>query len=371
MLRESGSGWRPGGIREWLKAGAIAGAVFLVPGCGESPTPITTCEPSAEIDVQCGFRNPEDLVAAPGGGRLIVSQMGAMDGSRPGNLVLYEPEGGVRVLFPGEFAASGSSRGDAGCPPPDPAAFSPHGMDLVQGADGGWMLLVVNHGGRESVEFFAVSDEGQELGLSWQGCALGPEGSAFNDVVGLEDGSFYVTHMFPADSQWSAMIRGALLGSDTGFVYRWDPNGGWSRVPGSEGPFPNGIEIAPDGSALYINMYLAGEVRKLDLASGEIVAVAEGGNPDNSTWAPDGRLLVATHTDGILESMACQDLEQGSCGFAFRVVALDPDTLASETVAAHRGAPMGGVTVALEMDGRLFLGTFAGDRIASLAWPPE
>jgi hypothetical protein len=36
------------------------------------------------------------------------------------------------------------------------------------------------------------------------------------------------------------------------------------------------------------------------------------------------------------------------------------------TLIEHAGAPIGGVTVALEMDGRLYLGTFAGDRIASM-----
>ena len=347
----------------------------MVAGCGESPTPISGCESSATLAVDCRFRNPEDLVVAPEGDRLLVSQMGEMDGSRPGNLVLYFPGGDIEVLFPGGRIADDRSWGEAECTPPDLQAFSPHGMDLLQRQDGRWMLLVVNHGGRESVEFFEVSGAGAGVqktsGLHWRGCAPGPDQSAFNDVVGRPDGSFYVTHMFPADSQWAAMLKGVLFGSDTGFVYHWSRQAGWEKVPGSEGPFPNGIEISPDGSALYISMYLAGEVRKLDLASGEVLAVAQGGNPDNSTWAPDGRLLVATHTDGILESMACQGLESGSCGFAFRIVALDPETLAAETIVENRGPPMGGATVAQEMNGTLYLGTFAGDRIASYSLPLE
>ncbi len=57
---------------------------------------------------------------------------------------------------------------------------------------------------------------------------------------------------------------------------------------------------------LFINMYLAGEVRKLDLAAAEVVATATLASPDNLTWSQDGTLLVASHTDGLLEFTACQ-----------------------------------------------------------------
>jgi hypothetical protein len=272
-------------------------------------------------------------------------------------------------LYPAADAADpvdGRGWGDPGCPPPDVDTFSPHGLDLIRRQDGDWMLLVVNHGGRESVEFFALQGAGEATGLVWQGCVEGPDQAAFNDVAGTADGSFYVTHMFPRDSEMLSILKGALLGSDTGFVYAWRPADGWSAVAGSEGPFPNGISLAADGSALYINQYLAGEVRKLDLASGEVVAVYHGGNPDNSSWAGDGGLLVATHTASLMDMTACQELASGSCGLAFRIVSLDPDDLSARTVVEHEGPPMGAATVAVEMADRLYLGTFAGDRITSL-----
>jgi streptogramin lyase len=182
--------------------------------------------------------------------------------------------------------------------------------------------------------------------------------------VADDAGGFFVTQTMPKDSQISAMLKGALFGSNTGFVYRWNPADGFTKVPGSEGSYPNGIEKSADGRYLYINMYLAGEVRKLDLSTGEVVASAAVSSPDNSTWSSDGLLLVASHTDGFFELTACQGLEQGSCGFAFEIVALDPVNLEATVIVANRGAPMGAATVALEMDGELYLGTFAGDRIA-------
>jgi hypothetical protein len=352
-------------MRRWSWCVA-AGVLLLVSGCGDPVPPISSCEAGAGMTPDCRFRNPEDLAVVPGGGALLVSQMGQMDGSEPGNLAVYQPGGEIRVLFPSGPIADSRAWGAPDCPPPDPVRFSPHGIDLVERADGDWMLLVVNHGGRESVEFFALDSEDGPLELRWQGCVEGPDQAAFNDVAGVADGGFFVTQMFPQDSQMWSILKGALLGLDTGHVYAWQPDAGWTVVPGSEGPFPNGISLAGDGQALYINMYLAGEVRKLDLASGTVAAVYEGGNPDNSTWAGDGRLLVATHTAGIADSMACQGLESGSCGFAFRIVSLDPEDLSARTVIEHEGPPMGAATVALEMDGRLYLGTFAGDRIVSL-----
>jgi sugar lactone lactonase YvrE len=356
---------REEGMRDMMRVLLLAWMAFMLTACSDSATPILGCEAGSGMAPDCRFTNPEDLAVAPAGGRLLVSQMGSMDGSRPGNLALYEPGGAIEVLFPGEapVSADDGAWGSPECPPPDLAAFSPHGIDLVQRTDGRWQLLVVNHGGRESVELFEVDDRDGRLSLLWRGCAVGPELAAFNDVVGRRDGGFYVTHMMPNDSQLTAMLKGALLGSETGLVYSWSADSGFAEVPGSNGAFPNGIELSADERYLFINLYLGSEVRKLDLESGQVVAVAVVERPDNSTWSADGRLLVASHTDGLMATMGCQGLEEGSCGFAFEIVALDPENLTGAAVTGNRGAPMGAATVALEMDGDLYLGTFSGDRI--------
>ena len=236
---------------------AFSVALF-VSGCGGGLPPIADCESGLGITPDCRFQNPEDLAVAPDGERLLVSQMGQMDGSRPGNLALYLPGDDIDVLFPAERIDDDRSWGDANCPPPSLPAFSPHGIDLIKRSDGRWMLLVVNHGGRESIEFFEVLGAQAETSLVWRGCAEGPENVAFNDVAGRADGGFYVTHMFPLDGQTLALLKGAVFGSDTGHVYDWQPGGGWSVVPGSEGPFPNGIALSADGRSLFVNMYLAG-----------------------------------------------------------------------------------------------------------------
>jgi hypothetical protein len=337
-------------------------------GCGDSPTPILDCEPGAGITPDCRFQNPEDLALLPSGRGILVSQFGTMDGSAPGNIARYDSaEGRIDVLFPAGKVIDERAWGDPDCPPPDAVTFAPHGIDLDRRSSGEPVLLVVNHGSRESIEFFEVQESDGATRLAWRGCALGPQDAYFNDVVASSDGGFWVTHMMPKSSQAVSTLLGLVLGRDTGFVYRWQPDVGFRKVSGSDGSMPNGIEKSADETHLFINMYFGGEVRKLDLATGEAVAVAKLASPDNSAWAEDGRLLVASHTDNITEFLRCGDLTEGSCGFAFEIVALDADDLSGFAWLAHRGAPMGGVTVALQVGSELFLGTYAGDRIGRYA----
>ncbi len=342
-------------------------AILFAFGCGAPNTPILGCDSSTSMAVQCGFQNPEDMVVDPWGGGLVVSQMGSMDGSSPGNLLwLGLPDGHREVVFP---VAHDDQRvwGARDCPPPDPAAFAPHGVDLEQRADGRWMLAAVNHGLRESVELFELIQTGEGVALEWRGCALGPENAYFNDVVLRRDGGFWVTHMMPRDGGTWAMVQ-SLFGRDLGFVYQWHHQLGFSKVRGSRGAFPNGLEKSADEQFLFVNLYMDNEVRKLDLSSGRVVASAAMASPDNSSWSDSGQLLVASQTSGLLGMMSCQDVPEGNCGNPYQIVALDSDDLSQRTLLDHRGgAPMGGVTVALEHDARLYLGTFAGDRIGTIA----
>ena len=342
----------------------LAGLVLLV-GCGSQVTPVIGCDAGAGLQPVCGFSNPEDIVHHRPTGDLLISEFGAMDGSIRGRLVAYRPgEEGPRPLFPAADAVVEpvAGWGAPSCPGP-PSAFSPHGVDLEQREDGSWQLLVVNHGGRESVEFFQVTTADGRPRLHWRGCTPVPRPEFLNDVVGDGAGGFWATHMYPRDAALASMLK-AMLGTDVGHVVRWQPGSGFSVVPGSAGRMPNGIERSADGRELYVNLYLGSEVIRLDRTSGRVLARAEVPSPDNSTWGEDGRLLVASHDDGLLEFGACGDLESGACGFRFRILALDPETLEAEVLLEHRGAPMGGVTVARQVNGDLWLGTFAGDRIA-------
>lgn len=346
--------------------GALASLMLLgIGGCSSSVTPVLGCTVGDGIEPICEFQNPEDIAATPSGQWLLVSQMGGMEGRLAGSVAAFEPESGrVEVLFPvGEFDDV-RDWGDPACPPPSIIDFAPHGIDLDTRANGALQLLLINHGGRESVEFLEVEQSDAGLALHWRGCVIGPDEAFFNDVVTRRDGGFWVTQMMPKHRQLWALLSAAVFGANTGKVYRWTSGDGFVVEPGSELPFPNGIEKGPDDATLYVASFMGDEVVRLDLSRGTVAARTTIKRPDNLTWGADGKLLVASHTDSFFELMKCRDLPQGSCGSAFEIVTIDPQTMAQFVTLAHRGAPIGGVSVATQVGENLYLGSVASDRIA-------
>ena len=159
--------------------------------------PVRDCQPRGPARPVCGFQNPEDLVPLPDGRRLLVSEFGNIEGTRPGRIVLYDLATDARtVLYEGGAPAASAERwGDPACPGPPSRAFAPHGIDLGRRPDGGLVLLAVDHGGREAIEFFDVTVDGA-VAVTWRGCAMPPPGSFLNDVASLPDGGCVTTHMY-------------------------------------------------------------------------------------------------------------------------------------------------------------------------------
>lgn len=352
----------------------IAIASFVSAGCASSP-PIESCDPIGRATPLCGFQNPEDLALLPGGRHVLVSEYGTH--RDPGRIALLDLDTRERVVLYEGGSEDGSEGGREGggdaragtwgaddCPGPPSSAFSPHGIDLDRRADGALQLLVVQHGGRESVEVFEVMRAGDGWQVAWRGCAEPPEGHSLNDVVTTPEGGFLVTRITASDAGAFTMLGSALFGMNTGFVFEWHPDAGWSRLAGTDGVMPNGIELSADGQTIFVNQTLASEVTRIDRATGTVEARAEVRNPDNSTWASDGRLLVASLTASIGDMRACIDLESGSCAMPFAIVALDPASMETEVLyEGGPGTPSGAGTVGLEVPGALLVGSFAGDRI--------
>ena len=345
----------------------IALALLPLGGCEPLPDAIAGCAPVDDLLPVCGFSRPEDLELLPDGRTLIISQMGSLDGAMPGSLVLFDTRGETITRLP-QFASEAGEEnwGSPECDTPPGASLSPHGIDLSTRGDGRIQLTVVNHGGRESVEIFEVSSDSTGYRLDWRGCVIAPEDVYLNDVVALPGGGMLMTHMYPKSSPTIGpftlhLVKGAL-GFDTGYVLRWD-SAGFARVNGTDAPFPNGIQLSPDGDFIFLNAYLAGEVRKIAYPGGALVGKAAIKGPDNSQWDAEGRLLVASHTGAIREMASCFEIREGACAAPFEIVAIDPLSMSTEVIFRHRGAPMGAATVAQQVGERLYLGSFVGDRI--------
>ena len=126
---------------------------------------------------------------------------------------------------------------------------------------------------------------------------------------------------------------------------------------------PNGIEVSADQRRVFLNASGAGEVWRMDPATGEIEARAAVPSLDNARWAPDGRLLVASMLSHTEDFSVCQNLESGACPLEFQIVAVDPVTMETEVLYRNAGPPMGAGTVGLQVGRELFIGSFAGDRV--------
>jgi sugar lactone lactonase YvrE len=339
-------------------------SVVLLAGCSSAVTPITGCDAADGIVPICGFRNPEDIVATPSGEWLLVSERAEAGGRVAGSIAAYARDGGrIEVLFPvGEFEDV-RDWGDPDCAPPPIEQFAPRAIDLDVRRDGALQLLVVNRGGRDSVEFLDVERSDDGLGLHWRGCVRAPDAATLGDVVARSDGGFWVTDVMPGNRRWWSLLTGELFGANTGRVYRWTGDAGFVAEAGSAMPLPDAIEKAPDEAALYVAS-ADGSIRRLDLERGDVTAVAAVARPDRITWSPDGKLLVASQTDSFVERRRCREVPLGACGSAFEIVSLDPQSMAQFVILAHRGAPIGGASVALRIADEVYLGAVAGDRIA-------
>lgn len=346
-------------------------ALILLVGLVLSPsvalaTPV--CAPQGQLRPYCGFHQPEDLEPLADGRYLLVSQMNLALSPpsfvfKPGKLSLLDTRGGnIRDLYPGKTAKAKptSGWGDPKCPGEIGVGLSPHGIHLSRRADGRLQLLVVNHGGREAVEFFELDG----LRLFWRGCAVAPTGSTMNDVAALPDGGFVVSNMVDAGMSQRAdqAMEWAIMGKDTGFVWSWSSAFGYQKVPGSEGPLPNGVQVDAAGRYLFYSVAgPQGGVRKMDLRSHRIVGTATIPNPDNLSW--DGKRLLAA---GVINYGSLSQCGGASpCRSASHVTAIDPDTMQTTRLFEHDGALQHGVSVAVAAGGRLYIGAFTGDRILS------
>ena len=349
-------------------------AALACAACSGSIEPVISCDAVGSARPVCGFQNPEDLELLPDGTGLVVSEFGSMEGGRAGALSRLDLASESRtVLYRGGDGGSVTPGwGDPTCPGPPPPELSPHGIHLAARPDGAYQLLVVNHGGRESVELFELEQTPAGWDLAWRGCAVAPAGVWMNEVVALPEGGFLAAHMLPRRAGAGQLLeyaKAAVLGMRTGHVLEWQPGRGFAPVPGTETRFANGIALSRDGRTIFLNSSIGGKVHRIDRATGALEGSAEVPGPDNSSWAPDGRLLVASFVGPLRENLACNEIERGACPVAFQIVAVDPETLATETIYRGAGAPMGGGTVGLRVGDELFIGSFAGDRVLRVQLP--
>lgn len=310
----------------------------------------------------CGLQAPEDLERLPGGRELLVSEFGGLV-SGPGRLSALDLRSrGVRHLYP-ENAPRGEKKwGDAACPGEPGAEFSPHGIHLSRRADGRMQVLVVNHGGRESVEMFELGRTRGRAVLAWRGCVPAGADDFLNDVAALPDGGFLVTVMMKrSDSE--ALAR-AFRGENTGYVLRWHPKDGWSRLPGSDAAMPNGVQTDSRGRYAFVSNTGTSQVLKLALPGGERLGAANTAHADNLSWTADGQLLAAGMNEVDRVAVArCRTGSEPECFAPSHVDEIDPQTLRVRRVFDYGNRELHPASIGLRVGNRLYVGSYAGGRL--------
>lgn len=328
------------------------------------------CASDAEYEFVCGPSNAEDLVQVPDTRWVIASGMG-------GGASLYLVDAPARTsqtIYPGQTPVARHDMQTYGsCPgSPDPRNFVAHGLSLRPGRDGRSTLYVVGHGDREAIEVFELDATRSTPQLTWIGCVPMPEGLEANSVASRADGTIVATVLIEPGKSFADLIAG----EPTGAVYAWSPGDeGFERLRGAELPGNNGIEVSRDGEELFVvssglRTVVAFPFRNPTRQSRSSARLSF--IPDNVHLNGDGQLVTAGMSDN---EPACGgdfpgpdefDIEAvASCARGFVAVALDAATLGHTVIAeGPRHTAFSNATMALEIGDEVFIGTFAGDRIA-------
>jgi hypothetical protein len=359
-------------MKLYLWIAALIGLLASVVSPSLAPGAENGCAPIADLHFVCGPHHPEDLVLIPGTQWILVSGLGgALPGSPPGPDDLYLLNAAnkrwhsIAKASLADVNRNTKLYGD--CPAPDAAQFISHGLAIRAGSNGRHTLYAINHGGRESVEVFAIDARGAQPRLSWTGCALLTASAWLNSVIPLPGEGFIVTSTFdPKDPQAQAKMGG---GQYAGAVYEWQPGRGFAPLAGAGVTGDNGVAISADGRWLYFNWFFGHSVVRVARAGGgERTTASVDFLPDNIDYAPDGSLYVTGQNVDPKQLLA--GCPSGNCLHGTTIVKLDPATMKTRVIARlPPNATFSDGTTALQVGTTIFLGSYKGDAVAYMQAP--
>jgi hypothetical protein len=325
------------------------------------------CPADRDLDYLCGAERPEDVLAIPGTDWLIASGFAPGAGLK----LVHTPDRRITSWYDGASRQVLPDRDSfPACPGPvDPKLFNARGLSLRGTGKGRWQLLVVNHGGRESVEVFDVRTDGEAPQLRWRGCLPMPPGQVGNSVASFADGTVLVTVLTRPGTTIADFVQGRM----TGAVWAWRPGANdFALLPGTELPGNNGLETDPDERHFYVVAFGWHAVVIFDRTdTRKFVARIEAPDfmPDNIHWS-SGRLLLAGMR---LDEPACGGLRQVAVGVAdpmachrgWVVGELDRARRRVSTVAYGTAeAGFNGISAAAIANGELWLGSYQLNKLA-------
>jgi hypothetical protein len=319
----------------------------------------------------CGLVGPEDVELLKDGQTLVVSELPAeFEHPHGPGLMLADLVGNTSRPLPIRTERE-AGWGDASCLAPPAVGLSTHGIHLSTRTDGRTQLLVVNHSEEDAIQAFElVGDRGSYQAI-WRGCAV-YSGGPFNDVAALPGGGFVATVMLDKDLvKDQNPLDFMLSGKKTGYLVEWNPETGFRRLPLSEAALNNGVQVSKDGRYIYFTAWTSRQVERYDRSEQKVTGTVETAfYPDNISVQSDGSLLV-TGIDDMAAFRDCTKAEGGFCSrlLAFTVARFDPDSMKVTPYYLGAMGTLAGGSVAIRVGGRLYVGTYTGDRLVSVKAP--
>jgi hypothetical protein len=333
-------------------------AIAAIAGLALSSTAGEQCPPAGGLNFICGPVSVEDLVRVPGTHWIIGS--GMTENGHPGRLHLIDADKQTwETFYPGQNPQNAlDAESYPSCPgAPDTTTFGAHGIAIRDDGNRTSTLLAVNHG-REAVEVFKVDAAGTKPSVRWVGCVPMDESIYLNSVAFLPGGGFVATKFY--DRKAPEGFGAILARKITGGVLEWHPETGVRAIAGTDLTGANGIVVSKDGRSLYVAAWGTQELVRFLRRDGAVEkkVVTVDFWPDNLRWAPDGTILVT----GQHLLVSATGGFSGSKGWT--VAKIDPETLeVAEILKDHGESPLQNASVAIDVDGALWIGQFLGNRI--------
>lgn len=336
-----------------------------------TPAVDRSCNADGSLHYLCGPQNAEDIVPLANSRWLVASGLNpkAMDlHSGPGHLYLIDRNTKTaREWFPGTAPAMRLDKKTFGaCPGPlNIHRFAAHGLSVrAQGAHR-YRLYMTSHGEREAIEAFDIDTAGAQPSLTWVGCVVLPDNTFANAVAMLADGGFVATRMMDANADVMSVFAS---GQNSGYVYEWHPGGAVTKVPGTDLPMPNGIEVSRDERWLFVAATSTRELVRFDRRARQpATRIQLDVMVDNLRWGDDGKLYTV---GGLPVSGERFRTCAPPCATGWAVYAIDSATLqATQVMSIDSTAALQGASTAAVVGQEIWIGTYAGTRVGYAAKP--
>ena len=326
---------------------------------------IENCVPDDKLEVLCNISDAEDLVATPDNRFLIAPEFGGIgpysppERRRTGRIMMVDLATEKAESAHREFGEN--VWGDRSCLRDAAMPFSPHGIDLKQRDDGLWHLAVINHFPKETLEMFELVQEKDKWKLIWRGCVSVPRVNYLNEVSLSSDGSFFVSHMYKPEFTLNEALVASLAKNNTGYVMRWDSEIGFAQVPGTEGAHPNGVTYDETRGILFVAHTFGDRIDAVDVLTGNIVSSFDVNSPDNLVLKDDA-LWITSWDHSIPDMVICEG--KTPCALPFSIYKLEPNSLKPIKNWSFNHTIIGLPTVALPINGGVWIGAIHSDRLA-------